>query len=488
MKKVLLFFLILLLGRGTATAQDLFTLDQCRTLALRQNKQMAILRTEAEKAHYAHKAAETNFLPKMALAGGYIYTSQEISLLSDDQKQKLSNLGTNLVTPITNAMGQIVQQHPELAPLISQAGNLLPSVGSSLNGMGQGVVDAFHTDTRNMMAGAVLLTQPLYMGGKIRAYNRITQYAEEIAREKLRGGEQEVILEVDQAYWQVVSLANKQRLAISYRDMLKHLDGDVQKMMREGLATKANALHISVKLNEAEMTLLKVEDGLTLSRMWLCQLCGLPLETAPQLADEQVDHIPDSLLSECRNLQHETIDRPELQQLTSAVGIYKEKVNIERSAFLPQVALMGGYLTTYPALVNGFERKFRGLWNVGVTLKMPLWNWGESKYKIRAAKADALIARYNLEEAEEKIQLQVSQSRFRLNEAQRKLSLSEQNLEKAEENLRTARIGFMEGVVTTSDLLGAQTAWLQAHSEQIDAQIDLMITRSTLAKDMGRLH
>ena len=156
---------------------------------------------------------------------------------------------------------QIVQQHPELAPLVQQAGQLMPNVAGAVNGMGQSVVDALHTDTRNAVAGAVLLTQPLYMGGKIRAYNQITHYAEEIAQEKLRGGRQEVILQVDQAYWQVVSLANKERLAISYRDMLQQLNKDVEALIREGVATRANALNVSVKLNEAEMTLLKVQDG-----------------------------------------------------------------------------------------------------------------------------------------------------------------------------------------------------------------------------------
>ena len=138
-------------------------------------------------------------------------------------------------------------------------------------------------------------------------------------------------------------------------------------------------------------------------------------------------------------------------------------------------------------MTNGFERHFRGLWNVGLTLKVPVWNWGEGRYKVRAAKAEAAIARFNLDEVTEKIHLQVRQSQFRVAEAVRKLDLSESNLQQAEENLRTAEVGFREGVVTTTDLLAAQTAWLQARSDQIDSQIEVMITRSTLAKALGRL-
>lgn len=476
-------FLLVLASVSAAFGQGCLTLDSCRAMALRQNKQLAIAGAEVDRAMYERRAAGTNYLPKVSLAAGYLYTSKELSLLSDAQKNTLSGLGTNL----RQAMGQILQQHPDLAALVPQLQPVLDGAVGALNGAGQSVVDAFHTDTRQIMAGTILLTQPLYMGGKIRAYDRITHYAEDIAREKLRAGRQDVILEVDQAYWQVVSLAGKRRLALSYRDMLQRLNGDVQLMIAEGVATKANGLNVSVKLNEAEMTLLKVEDGLTLARMLLCQVCGLPLDAAPTLAEEEAETLAAAMDSTRDYSAAEGFDRPEINQLQYALRIYDEKVKVQRSAFLPQLALMGGYVTTYPSVTNGFERRFRGLWNVGLTLKVPVWNWGEGRYKVRAAKAEAAIARFNLDEVTEKIHLQIRQSQFRVTEAVRKLDLSENNMQQAEENLRTAEVGFREGVVTTTDLLAAQTAWLQARSDQIDSQIEVMITRSTLAKALGRL-
>ena len=72
-----------------------------------------------------------------------------------------------------------------------------------------------------MYAGALTLTQPLYMGGKIRAYNKITKYAEELARQQHDSGLQDVILSTDQAYWQVVSLASKKKLAEGYLKLLQ---------------------------------------------------------------------------------------------------------------------------------------------------------------------------------------------------------------------------------------------------------------------------
>lgn len=484
MKKTILLLLCMAVGAG-AWAQARLSLDSCRAMALRNNKELAIARTGTDKARWERKAARTNYLPKVSLTAGYVRMGDEVSLLSSDQKNLLQNLGTTAAGQFGQAVQQMLTRYPDLAPLLQGVGEMLPGLEQAGNAAGRGLKDALRTDNRNMTAGAVLLTQPLYMGGKIKAYERITRYQEQLADDRLRAAQQELLLDVEKAYWQVVSLAGKERLARSYRDMLARLDSDMVKMIDEGVATRSNGLSVSVKLNEAEMTLAKVEDGLTLSRMLLCQLCGLPLDSNPQTEDENSCDLGAETADIAADVSLALGQRPELGLLRTAQGIYAEKVNIERSAFLPQLALTGGYMISNPNVFNSFEKKFRGTWSVGVMLKVPVWNWGEGKYKVKAAKADAAIARLQTEEAAEKVELQVTQEAFRVNEANRKLALSLKNLDKAEENLRTAQYGFAEGVITTSDLLAAQTVWLQAHSDKIDAQIDTKLTRAAYRKALG---
>ena len=350
------------------------------------------------------------------------------------------------------------------------------------------MADAFRTDTRNMYAGALTLTQPLYMGGKIRAYNKITGYAEELARQQHNSGMQEVILSTDQAYWQVVSLANKKKLAEGYLELLQKLDSDIGKMIAEGVATKADGLSIKVKVNEAEMTLTKVNDGLSLAKMLLCQLCGLELSSPITLKDEQEkDLSPGIVPAENIDIDAVYATRPEVRSLELAAQIYKQKVNVVRAEYLPSVALMGSYMATNPSVFNSFEKKFKGMWNVGVMVSVPIWHWGEGIYKVKAAKSEARIARYQLDDAKEKIELQVSQSAFKVNEAAKKLIMAEKNLEKADENLRYATLGFEEGVIPASNVLEAHTAWLSAQSEKIDAQIDVKLTEIYLKKATGNL-
>ena len=483
MKKLFLLTILLSLT-FIVKAQSFLSLDSCRALARANNKDLLISNEKINAAHYQHKATFTNYLPSFSATGTYMRNQKEFSLLNNDQKAALSGLGTNLAGPLQQAAGIIAQLHPEIASQIPALG---ASLTSAFNEAGSSLVDALRTDTRNVYAGAITLTQPLYMGGKIRAYNKITKYAEELAQQQHQGGMQEVIMSTDQAYWQVISLVNKKKLAEGYLKLLQQLDSDVEKMIAEGVATKADGLSVRVKVNEAEMTLTKVEDGLSLARMLLCQLCGIDLSSPITLADENMEDIP--LLTPETHFDMSTAyaNRPEIRSLELATQIYKQKINVTRAEHLPSIALMGNYMVTNPSVFNSFENKFKGMWNVGVMVQIPIWHWGEGIYKTKAAKAEARIAQYQLQDAREKIELQVNQSAFKVKEASKKLVMATKNMEKADENLRYATLGFKEGVIATSNVLEAQTAWLSAQSEKIDAQIDVKLTEIYLKKSLGTL-
>ena len=483
MKKLFLLTILLSLT-FIVKAQSFLSLDSCRALALANNKDLLISNEKINAAHYQHKAAFTNYLPSFSATGTYMRNQKEFSLLNNDQKAALSGLVTNLAGPLQQAAGIIAQLHPEIASQIPALG---ASLTSAFNEAGSSLVDALRTDTRNVYAGAITLTQPLYMGGKIRAYNKITKYAEELAQQQHQGGMQEVIMSTDQAYWQVISLVNKKKLAEGYLKLLQQLDSDVEKMIAEGVATKADGLSVRVKVNEAEMTLTKVEDGLSLARMLLCQLCGIDLSSPITLADENMEDIP--LLTPETHFDMSTAyaNRPEIRSLELATQIYKQKINVTRAEHLPSIALMGNYMVTNPSVFNSFENKFKGMWNVGVMVQIPIWHWGEGIYKTKAAMAEARIAQYQLQDAREKIELQVNQSAFKVKEASKKLVMATKNMEKADENLRYATLGFKEGVIATSNVLEAQTAWLSAQSEKIDAQIDVKLTEIYLKKSLGTL-
>ena len=146
------------------------------------------------------------------------------------------------------------------------------------------------------------------------------------------------------------------------------------------------------------MQLTQVEDGLTLSRMLLCQLCGMPVDTDITLADEAKDNLGLIPAEEVVNINEAIQNRPEVKMLQNAIDISKQTTRLRRAANLPQIALTGGYLATNPNLYNGFERKFSGMWNIGVLVRIPVWNWFEGAYKVRASKTATSIAAMELDD------------------------------------------------------------------------------------------
>ena len=489
----------------TAGAQRVLTLDSCRQMALANNKQLGVSKVKQEVAANIRKTARTKYLPHVSAIGTYEHTSEEISLLSNAQKQSLPLLGTEMVGAMQPQMGAIENSFAQMGNAFAQLGipvanvqqmmgdlqsgmgGLMTGLQQALNTEGQKIVDALRTDTRNIWAGSILLTQPVFMGGSIIALNKMADINEEMAGHSMEVRRQATLYKIDQAYWQVVSLHHKKQLAESYLELVKKFDSDVYKMIDEGFATRSDGLSVDVKVNEAEMALVKVNDGLTLSRMLLCQLCGLPLDEQVVLQDEMTEDIAVVELTPQLDVEKAVENRPELKLLHNTVDLTKQATNVLRAGNLPQVLLMGGYAVSNPNVLNGFENKFGGFWNVGVMVRVPLWNWGDVMYKVRAAKGATSIANLELAEAREMIELQVNQTTFRVDEANKKLTMAQANIKRADENLRTANLGFSEGVITPTTVMEAQTAWLQAQSQKIDAEIDVKLSQVDLQKALGTL-
>ena len=471
----------------SGNAQRLLTLDSCRAMALRNNRQMGVAKIKQEVNANLRKSARTQYLPKVNAVGGYMWMSREISILNDDQKEALSNMGTNTTAKLQEALAPLASTLPAESQA-KMAGDMTQFAGA-LNQVGAGIVDGFRTDTRNMAAGAVTVTQPVFMGGALVAANKMADINEQMASNTLEMKRQNTLFNIDQAYWQVVSLRHKQTLAESYVALVKKLKGDVQKMIDQGVATKGDGLNVGVRVNEAEMALTQVTDGLELSKMLLCQMIGLDEETEITLADEESDGLTgisgQSELSGTTDIA--VANRPELKVLQNTVDLSKQTTNALKAGNLPTVLVTGGYMISNPNTFNGFEKKFGGVWNVGVVVRIPVWNWGDVKYKVRASKGATAMANLELDDAREMVNLQVKQSNFKVKEAQKKLTMAQSNVANADENLRMANLAFKEGTASYTTVMEAQTAWNQAQSQKIDAEIGVKLSEVELQKALGTL-
>lgn len=463
--------LLSLTGRAETMKLDLQT---CRDLALQGNKQIQVDRENAEAAKNLRKAALAAMFPKLSANGGYVWNQNNLYLLSQEATLPFGTMnadGTFVFSP--NLIGTA---YPQLEGPASQwvASEYLKAR------------EATAIDIENIVVGEIGITQPIYLGGKLIELYKIAQATEAIEQLKSGQTDMELLVSVDEAYWRVLSVSAKFRLADEYCRMLRKVEQDLTAAVEEGTATQSDLLKVRVSLNEAEVSLLKAENGLKLSKMALCQVCGLELDTDVELDDSGLEQT--SFRLDTLSMEQVWDRRNELQLLEQADRIARSGVRIAASTLKPNVVARANYYVTNPNLFHGLSdmKSYGGSFAAGVVVNIPIAH-ADDILRLKAAKNKARTVSLQLEEAREKIHLQVSQSTRQLEEADRNFAMALANIDNAEENLRLAQAGFEEGMVTSTELLGAQTAWLKAYSEKIDASVNLRLYETYLKKNTGNL-
>lgn len=470
-------FLLLLFVFPYLSSAAAVSLDSCRHMALENNKTIRMAEENLKSAQYYKDAAKAAYLPGLDFSGTYMHNQNEIRLLGADAK-----LPTMSFDPATMKYDYNLVKGPDGMPVKDPStGSYIPSEVAVIP------KEAMSYDVRNVFAGAITLTQPIFMGGQIKALNDIAGYGEQLAKAMRNDLSQNVVYAVDEAYWLVVSLKEKKLLAQKFVSLVDTLCYDVKCMLDEGVATRSDLLTVEVRLNEANIALTKVSNGLTLSRMALAQLCGLPVNTQMELQDETLRSAASATPESDYNLNDVFSRRQDLEIIRQSINMLKGREKLAMGEMLPKLALIGAYSFSNPNVIDGFEKRFGGGFSIGAALTIPLWHWGGNYNRYRAAKAQTNAQRLMLEDSQEKISLQVSQAQFSFEEARKTYDMTVANLTKADENLRQAQIGFKEGVLTSTDVSTAQTAWLQANSEKIDAEIGIRLCQTYLSKVLGRL-
>lgn len=472
--------LILLIASASCalSAFPAVSLDSCRNMAVHNNKTIRMAEENLRGAEYYRKAARSTYLPGIDFTGTYMYNQNKISLLGEDAK-----LPTMSFDPATQSYNYNILKDPSGVPIKDpSSGSYIPTEVAVIP------KEAMSFDVHNVFAGAITLTQPVFMGGQIKALNQIAGYGEELAKAMRNNLSQDVVYAVDEAYWMVVSLKEKMTLAENFVNLVDTLRYNVQAMLDEGVATRSDLLTVEVKLNEAKIALTKVENGLTLSRMALAQICGLPVDSKMELEDETLRNAGDAAPDYGYDMNEVYARRQDLEVLRQSINVLKSREKLAMGDMLPKLAVVGAYSFSNPNVIDGFEKRFGGGFTVGATLTIPIWHWGGTYNRYKGAKANTNAQRLLLEDMEEKVQLQVSQARFSFDEAKKTYEMTRTNLSKADENLRQAQLAFKEGMMTTTDVIGAQTAWLAANSEKIDAEIGIRLCQTYLSKVLGNLN
>lgn len=451
-----------------------YRLEDCRQQALSYNASARSQQELQQAAKYNRQAALAAMFPRVSANGGYMWTSSNMHLVGNELA---FSFGQSTILP--DGTTSFAWESGAEGILPDAAGQVISDVHKYL-------YDATTVDLTHVLVAQVGVTQPIYVGGRLTQLYKIAKSNERIAMLKSEADHDETIYKADEAYWRVVTVGKKKELADQYHKLLCQLESDVKEAVAEGLATQSDLLKVTTKRGEADVKKLQAENGLTLSNMALAQVCGLPLSTRFKLDEHELEET--SLPSDAPNTEAAVSNRSEMQLMQEAEKIAKSTAMIAAAGLQPNIVAQANYLYSNPNMENGIKSdwKGKGWFSAGVVVNVPIVH-ADDILRYKAAKHAAKAVALKTEETRELLTLQTTQANQKMMEAQQKIALARLTENNAAEVLRMAQESYEAGMITSSELMQAQTAWLAAATDLIDAQAEAKTTETQLRKYFGSL-
>ncbi|WP_423127090.1 TolC family protein [Gaoshiqia sp. Z1-71] len=429
MKQYLLLLLLAVPGAMPVSAQTL-TLDSCKVYAIENNKRLKEARMKINESEEIKKNAFTNFFPKV--------NAQAITFQANDYLIDINTPEMNLPVYDGNPAN------------LSSATQYAYVPGLELKALDY------------MNVGMLTATQPVYAGGRIRSGYKLATLGKEVSEETLNLSTRDVVVKTEEYYWSLVSLQAKRKTLESYKTLLNSLLKDVRVSFDAGLAQKSDLLKIQLKINETNANQLKLENGISLVKMALCQHIGLEYSENISLQDTAFSVVvPEMLyLSPATALTN----RSEYQLLNKAIDAEILQKRLARGEFLPQLAvgMQGQYLD--------FADKSSTYGIAFASLSIPISDWWGGSHKLREHEIKIDVARNKLNEKSELMELQMEKAYKELTESYQQISVAQSLAEQAREHLQVITDNYEAGILSTSDLLEAQAIFQESQDGLIDAK------------------
>ena len=401
------------------------TLEECCDIAAANNKQGKLADFSIQKAQLQLKNMNSNFLPKLSATGGYLYADKDFGA------------------------------------------ELMPSVAAELN-------------LNNTYTGGVQIEQPLFLGGKLFAGRKMAQTGLSIAGLNKEKTESDIRFETEKAYWNVVKAKELQKVSQQFLQTVDELYRTVENYYSTGMASQNELLKVKVKINEAKLSLKRSENSVRLAKMSLCHLMGMPM-------NKDIDVINN--LSDIKAVDtniHSVENRLEYKILSENIQLKNQEIKAVRSDFLPRVGLVAGYNYMNGVKLNGTKLISDDVFAVMVSVKVPLFHWGEGMRKVKSAQIEKQMAIVQRDEFTEKMQLEVSQALNMLDESGLEIKLTESAFNEASESLRESRKNYETGMETLVNYMDTQSIWQKSWAEFVSAKINYQIAKVTYLKALGQ--
>ncbi|PLK44713.1 TolC family protein [Emticicia sp. TH156] len=434
---------------AAAFSQTTLTLEQSQTLALKNNKAYKNTALEIEAAREMQQNAYTNYFPKVS---ANVFGMQAI-----DPLVKFKMDGGNLPVYDGNPAN------------LASATQFAYFPGMDLRMM------------QRTAAGVLNIAQPLYTGGRLTTGNQLATLNVDVKEKQQQLSQNEVLLKVEQQYWQLISLQEKQKTLEKYEVLLNDVRRQVDDAHKAGLIIKNDVLKVQIKQSEFAANKNKLQNGKKLATMQFCQTIGIVYDST--LALQETPDISRNPMAYYVNHGGALTNRTEYKLLEKSVEAAQLQTKMKKGEYMPTAALgLAGYHLNF--LESGTKNFTNGLAYVSVSVPISDW-WGGS-HSIKESKIKEQITANSFEDTKGLLTLQMEKAWTDLNEAWKQIAIIKQTAIQAEENLKVSQSGYASGLVTLSDLLEAQALVTETANKLTEAQTQYKLAVTTYLQVTGR--
>ncbi len=431
MKKI---FFSLLLFAATSFPQSIsITIDQAVETGLNNSKVLKIYNAKIDAAKAKADELNTSSLPNIKFTANY-------TRLSEVDPFNLSTpLGTFNISPV-----------------------ILDNYGMKLS-----------------------LSQPLFTGFKLSSGISALEVLTEAEREDYNRQKNLITAQIKSAYWNSYKVKlYKNVLHESVEQISAHLK-DAKNLFTQGMLTKTDLLKLEVQLSDVRFKLIEATNNEKLLMQALNTQLGIDVNTQVELKSEPANYA--SVQYEIDELIRIAMqNRSDLKSTNKKIEGAQYGIKSAQGGYYPSLFLAANYNYAKPnQRIFPAENKFKDTWDVSLVLSYDVWNWFAPKYQTEIAEANYEQATQGLRLQKDGVVLEVNQAVNSFNQSKEKLMVAELGLTLAKENFKISNDRFKQGLATSTEIIDAEVALIQANANYNSALVDIEISVAQINQSIG---
>lgn len=329
------------------------------------------------------------------------------------------------------------------------------------------------------------LAQPLFTGFRLKSSSDVAEYSANASKEDYNKDKSELVFNIRNAYWGLFKAIQMKKVVDENVLQIKAHLTDAQNLLQQGMLTTNDVLKIEVQYNDALLRQIDVNNGLKLSMINLNSLMGIDLNTEIEIGSTMSKNYEN--FEGLETLLSRAFDkRAEVKSAGYRIKASESGITMAQSGWYPQLFLFSNLYYSRPnQRIVPAKDQFKETWDAGITLSWDIWNWMTTSYQTEQAEANFIQSQDGLGILKDAITLEVTQNYLNVNQNKKKIEISEVGVTQAEENMRITSEKFKQGLSTSSEVVDAETALLQAKTNYTNSLVDYELSKAKLIKSIG---